>query len=50
MAACEEYATYLNRLADDCDEAGLTGNAEDHRTSATYIRWLLLGSPYAKHS
>lgn len=42
----EAHAAYLSRLADDCDEAGLEGNAADHRTSATYIRWLLLGSPY----
>ena len=43
-----EFADYLNRLADDCDDAGLEGNAADHRKSATYIRWLLLGSPYSK--
>jgi len=45
-AACEEHAAYLNRLADDCDESGHDGHAADHRASATYIRWLLLGSPY----
>ena len=43
--AALDHAEYLTRLADDCADAGLEGNAQDHRRSAELLRWTVMLLP-----